>query len=107
MHTNVAVFIVLEMVISFRKYPLRKKAVTGLLIFNICYVIWILIIKYKSDKWVYPVLDVLNLPQRVGFITFMGIFGISFYFVGEYLNSKIWAFELKTTKASSSSKKHK
>lgn len=95
MHTNVAVFILIELFVTFRKYPVRSKAVKGLVIFNLLYVIWILFIKYMSGKWVYPVLDILNLPQRIGFITFMGVFGISFYFVGEFLNNKIWASELR------------
>ena len=105
MHTNIVIFILLELFISFREYPNRKTGITGLLIFNILYVIWIHIIKYKSGRWVYPILDVLTLPQRIGFIVFIGVFGISFYFVGEYLNNKIWANELKPTK--SSGKKHK
>lgn len=95
MHTNVAVFILIELVVTFRKYPVRGKAVKGLVIFNVLYVIWILVIKQVSGRWVYPVLDVLNLPQRIGFIAFMGVFGVSFYFVGEFLNNKIWASELR------------
>lgn len=104
MHTNIVIFILLELFISFRQYPNRKSGFSGLLIFNILYVIWIHIIKYKSGRWVYPILDVLSLPQRIGFIVFIGIFGVSFYFVGEYLNNKIWANELKPSK---SAKKHK
>lgn len=87
---------------SFRQYPNRKSGFTGLLIFNICYVIWIHIIKAVSGRWVYPILEVLNLPQRIGFILFIGVFGISFYFIGELLNNKIWARELK-----SNGQKHK
>lgn len=96
MHTNVAIFILLELFLSFRQYPNRKSGFTGLLIFNICYVIWIHIIKAVSGRWVYPILEVLNLPQRIGFILFIGVFGISFYFIGELLNNKIWASELKS-----------
>lgn len=105
MHTNVMVFIILEMFAAYRKYPARKQAVTALLVFNIAYIVWVHVIKYMSGKWVYPVLDVLNLPQRIGFLTFMCIFGMSFYFIGEFLNNKIWASELKHSK--SGAKKHK
>lgn len=104
MHTNIVIFILLELILTFRQYPSRKTGFTGLLIFNVCYVIWIHIIKYKSGKWVYPILDVLSLPQRIGFILFIGVFGISFYFVGEFLNNKIWANEIKTNK---NGQKHK
>lgn len=105
MHTNIVIFVLLELFISFRQYPTRKNGFTGLLIFNILYVIWIHIIKYKSGRWVYPILEVLTLPQRIGFILFTGLFGISFYFIGEYLNNRVWANELKPSKLSA--KKHK
>lgn len=101
-----AIFILLEMFVTFRKYPARGKGVKGLLIFNICYVIWILIIKTVSGKWVYPVLDVLNLPQRIGFIVFMGVFGVSFYFIGEFFNNQIWSNELRSG-TKKPGKKHK
>lgn len=104
MHTNIVVFILLDAFTTFRKYPARKSGVTGLLLFNIAYIIWVHIIKHMSGRWVYPVLDVLNLPQRIGFILFMGAFGVSFYFVGELLNNYIWAAELKRLKGG---KKHK
>lgn len=105
MHTNIVIFIVLELFLSFRQYPSRKTGFTGLLVFNVCYLIWIHIIKYMSGRWVYPILEVLTLPQRIIFMLVVGIFGISFYFVGEFLNNKIWAKELQTPK--SSTKKHK
>lgn len=105
MHTNIMVFIVLEMFASFRKYPARKPALTTLFGFNIVYIIWVHVIKYMSGKWVYPVLDVFNLPQRIAFLAFMSVFSLGFYLIGEFLNSKIWASELKITK--SGAKKHK
>lgn len=105
MHTNIVVFVVLEMILTFRQYPNRKTGFTGLLVFNVAYLIWIHIIKYKSGRWVYPILDVLSLPQRLVFMLVIGVFGISFYFVGEFLNNKIWAKQLKPV--NSGAKKHK
>lgn len=105
MHTNILIFVFLELILSFRQYPIRKSGVTGLTLFMIGYLIWIHIIKYMSGRWVYPILEVLNLPMRIVFLVFNGAFGVSFYFVGEFLNNKIWATELKSAK--SSGKKHK
>lgn len=105
MHTNILIFVFLEMILSFRQYPVRKSGVTGLTLFMIGYLIWIHIIKHMSGRWVYPILEVLNLPMRIVFLVFNGAFGVSFYFVGEFLNNKIWASELKSVK--SSGKKHK
>lgn len=98
MHTNVAFFIIMELFVTFRHYPARKLGVTSLTLFMLGYVIWIHIIKHVSGKWVYPILEVLAMPQRVAFMLFTGIFCISFYFVGEYLNNKVWANEIKPTK---------
>lgn len=98
MHTNVALFIVMELFVTFRQYPNRKLGVTSLTIFMLGYVIWIHVIKYVSGKWVYPILEVLDMPARTAFMVFIGIFCISFYFVGEYLNNKVWAREIKTAK---------
>lgn len=98
MHTNIVIFVFLDLVLSFRQYPTRKTGVTGLFVFMVGYLVWIHIIKYMSDKWVYPILNVLNLPMRLVFLVFNGAFGVSFYYVGEYLNSKIWANELKSAK---------
>lgn len=98
MHTNVALFIVMELFVTFRQYPTRKTGVISLTVFMLGYVTWIHIIKHVSGKWVYPILEVLNLPQRIAFIAFIGVFCISFYFVGEFLNNTVWAKEIKTTK---------
>lgn len=98
MHTNVALFIVMELFVTFRQYPSRKIGITSLTVFMLGYVIWIHVIKHVSGKWVYPILEVLEMPQRIAFMVFIGIFCISFYFVGEYLNNTVWAREIKTTK---------
>jgi hypothetical protein len=39
-HTNVAIFTTLEMIISFRVYPDRKSGIKMLLAFMICYLAW-------------------------------------------------------------------
>lgn len=98
MHTNVAFFILMELFVTFRQYPTRKVGITSLSIFMLAYVIWIHVIKYVSGKWVYPILEVLEMPQRIAFMVFIGIFCISFYFVGEYLNNNVWAREIKPAK---------
>lgn len=105
MHTNIVVFIFLEMVTTFRQYPSRKAGLTGLTLFMAAYLVWIHVIKHVSGLWVYPVLDVLDFPQRIVFFIVILIFGLSFYFLGEYFNNKVWATELKQLK--SGGKKHK
>ncbi|KAL9925276.1 androgen-induced gene 1 protein isoform X2 [Glossina fuscipes] len=95
MHTNIAVFMILEMFTSFRAYPTRGDGMAGLSIFLLGYLIWLHVVKYYSGLWVYPFLEVLSLPQRLLF--FIGSLAINWclYVLGETMNNMIWSKELK------------
>jgi len=95
MHTNILIFIVLEMCVSFRQYPSRRSGCTGLCTFMASYLIWIHIIFYMSGVWVYPVLEVLALPLRICFFVGVFIFSLILYRIGEFFNEIIWVKELK------------
>ncbi|XP_037048094.1 androgen-dependent TFPI-regulating protein-like isoform X1 [Bradysia coprophila] len=99
MHTNIVIFIVLELFTTFRQYPSRKSALTGLSIFMLAYLVWIHIIKHYAGVWVYPVLNVLEFGQRIVFFIVILLFCLGLYFVGEFLNNKIWASELRQIKS--------
>ncbi|XP_023175342.2 androgen-induced gene 1 protein isoform X1 [Drosophila hydei] len=101
LHTNIVVFIVLEMFTSYRAYPSRAKGLTGLAIFMGSYLVWIHIIKHYSNVWVYPVLEVLQLPQRIVF--FVAVLGFTFalYLLGEFINNVVWAKEVKLSQRKS------
>lgn len=105
MHTNIMIFIVLELFTSFRLYPRRLTGLGGLSIFMASYLVWLHVIKYKANLWVYPILEVLNLPQRIIFFALSLIFSIGLYIFGEFINDQIWVKEIKqATKIAS--KKH-
>ena len=89
------VFIVMELFTSFRKYPSRKAGLAGLSIFMAAYLGWIHVIKYKANIWVYPVLDVLNLPQRIVFFLLCLVFSVGLYVLGEFSNEQVWVKEIK------------
>lgn len=95
MHTNIMVFIIMEMFTSFRNYPSRKVGLAGLSIFMASYLGWIHVIKYKANIWVYPVLDVLNLPQRIVFFLLCLVFSVGLYVLGEFVNEQVWVKEIK------------
>ena len=95
MHTNIMVFIVMELFTSFRNYPSRKAGLVGLSVFMAAYLGWIHVIKYKANIWVYPVLDVLNLPQRIAFFLLCLIFSVGLYLIGEFMNEQVWVREIK------------
>lgn len=104
MHTNIVIFIVLEMFTSFRQYPSRRLCLTSLALFMAAYLAWLHVIKHYSGVWVYPILDVLPLPERCVFFAVNLVVGVSLYFVGEVLNNKIWSAELKQLKPKSKGK---
>ncbi|KAL1115568.1 hypothetical protein AAG570_005858 [Ranatra chinensis] len=90
MHTNIIVFQLLEMATSSRKYPKRKYGLSALFLFQATYLSWMHVVYYKSGLWVYPIFNVLNIPQRMLF--FVGSFatGYVFYYIGEKLNRLLW-----------------
>ncbi|XP_068150643.1 androgen-induced gene 1 protein isoform X2 [Drosophila tropicalis] len=101
LHTNIVVFIVLELFTSYRAYPKRSTGLTGLAIFMGSYLIWIHIVKHYSGVWVYPVLEVLQLPQRILFFAAVLGFTFSLYVLGEFINNIVWAKEVKLAKRKS------
>ncbi|XP_041632042.1 androgen-induced gene 1 protein isoform X3 [Drosophila kikkawai] len=98
LHTNIVVFIVLEIFTSYRSYPKRSQGLTGLAIFMGAYLVWIHVVKHYSGVWVYPVLEVLQLPQRILFFVAVIGFTLSLYLLGEFLNNTVWAKEVKLAK---------
>ncbi|XP_055550862.1 androgen-induced gene 1 protein-like isoform X2 [Wyeomyia smithii] len=107
MHTNIVIFMLLEICTSFRQYPSRKNGLAGLGFFMACYLVWLHIIRHFGGIWVYPVLEVLNLPQRIIFFVVSLGFSVGLYLLGEFFNSLIWTKELKQLKTGVTSKKLK
>lgn len=95
LHTNIVVFMILELFTSFRAYPKRSKGLTGLSAFIITYLVWLHVVKHYSGFWVYPVLEVLQLPQRIVFFVALFAFTLCLYLFGEFMNNIVWEKELK------------
>ncbi|XP_066992578.1 androgen-induced gene 1 protein isoform X1 [Anabrus simplex] len=105
MHTNIMIFTVIEMLVTFRQYPTRSKGLAGLTGFMCIYLVWTHVIYFKSGEWVYPVLDVLNWGQRVVFFVALLMLGNILYIAGEFLNNTVWAKELTARQGGSGRKK--
>lgn len=54
------------------------------------YLGWIFCIYANTNKWVYPILAMLNWPLRIAFFVFTVSIPVVFYFVGEFINSVRW-----------------
>lgn len=94
MHTNIMVFILIELFMFCRKYPTRKLGLTVLLVFKLIYLIWIHIIYSYSGMWVYPILQVLNWPLRIVFFILLMSLDVVLYVAGEKLNTVFWSKKL-------------
>lgn len=104
MHTNIMIFILIELFFTCRVYPSRKKALTGILAFFCSYLVWVHVIYFKTNTWVYPVLTLLNWPQRAVFYAVSVGLVIALFFLGEFLNNKIWGKQIAQAKKSSRKK---
>ncbi|CAH1180292.1 unnamed protein product [Phaedon cochleariae] len=100
MHTNIMIFILIEMFTSFRKYPSRRQGLGILAFVMLAYLIWLNVIHSYTGFWVYPVLEVLNLPMRIVFFASLFGFVVLMYVAGEKLNNSIWRNQFKVMKKS-------
>lgn len=48
------------------------------------------VVYFKTGEWVYPVLNRLNMALRIMFFGALLAVGSVWYFLGEYINNKIW-----------------
>ncbi|XP_047987464.1 androgen-induced gene 1 protein-like [Leguminivora glycinivorella] len=90
MHTFILLFIALELVITYRRYPSRAVGYSIVILFNLMYTIWFHCIYYQTGVWVYPIYSVLNWPARVGLQLASTSTALGFYVLGEKLNDFVW-----------------
>lgn len=86
LHTNVSVFILLEMILVSHQYPKRKSGIRALALFMLCYLIWIYVVFINTGRWVYSVIGILSAPQRIIFFLICGLVTLTLYFIGELMN---------------------
>jgi hypothetical protein len=101
------IFILIEFMTIPRNYPCRKSAMIGLSVIMAVYLGWVFCIKANTDKWVYPILAILEWPQRIGFFAFTVSIPVVLYFVGEFINSLRWGTSGSAKSQQKSKKKTK
>ncbi|XP_055550865.1 androgen-induced gene 1 protein-like [Wyeomyia smithii] len=99
LHTNIVLFMLLELYTSFRQYPSRKSGLAGLLTFGIGYLTWLHVIHNHSGVWVYSVIEVLAMPLRFVFFAFIIGLSIGLYLFGELFNNSVWVREMWTLRS--------
>jgi FAR-17a/AIG1-like protein len=93
------IFIMIELLVLPRTYPSRSSSFIGMGILMAIYLGWVFCIKANAGYWVYPILKVLDWPQRIGFFAFCVAVPFGLYFVGPVLNYIRWGSAVQETKA--------
>ncbi|KAL8610670.1 hypothetical protein ACOMHN_047239 [Nucella lapillus] len=100
LHTTVLPILLVEKALVYHHHPRRHNGIFILSAFALLYLAWILWIAYAADLWVYPVLRVMQNQERVIFISFLLMFFISIYLLGESLTKFLWRKEKAALTAS-------
>jgi len=98
MHSSIVPFTFIEMLIVPKLYPSRRSALFGLATLMLGYLAWVFYIAFRTNFWVYPILEVLDWNYRLLFITILMVFSSILYFTGEKLHSTIWDKKTKQDK---------
>lgn len=105
LHTNLSIFVILDLIITQHQYPKRSAAIRGLVVFLLGYLGWVYVIKNVTGFWVYKVFSAFTTQHRIIFFALCGLVAVGFYFIGEFLN---YLFVGKqTSDKSSNDKKNK
>jgi len=98
MHSVILPFALISTYIVPRVYPARRTALRTVSLVMIGYIGWVFFIAFHTGYWVYPVLEVLNWPYRIAFITLCAAIGGILSIMGEQLHVAIWGKEARTGK---------
>jgi len=90
-HTGPIVYLTADSYFVPKAYPSKALGLFTNLLFSSTYSSWLVWVKFYSDVWAYPVLDVLDSTQRIFFIGGSALLIFAFYFLGEGLTQWRWA----------------
>ncbi|XP_053612183.1 androgen-dependent TFPI-regulating protein-like [Plodia interpunctella] len=89
LHTLIAIFMFIELFVTNKTYPSRKFGIFLTVTYTLSYVVWLHILRERTGMWVYPIFEVLNLPQRVVYFASSTAVAAGFYIFGEKINSAV------------------
>lgn len=95
LHTNVSIFILLDLLMVHHIYPKKRTAIRGLTLFMLSYLIWIYLIFINTGRWVYGIIGIFTAPQRIAFFLVCGLVTIFLYLIGETLSKFVVRSEMK------------
>lgn len=86
MHTLIVPFVIIELIVTPKKYPSKRVGITFSLFVVFCYLSLLGAAFIKGGTMVYPVLNAMNWTVKIGFVTVSIIGGLGVYIIGEELN---------------------
>jgi len=90
-HTTIALWVTLEVVVYFHRFPKLADALLTNLVVNLAYLGWILWVYNQTGFWVYPILKVLPFPYLLLFFAGSISFSMVLYFVGKGISYTRWS----------------
>ncbi|GFY45472.1 androgen-induced gene 1 protein [Trichonephila inaurata madagascariensis] len=86
-HTVILPVLLIETYVVKHRHPRRQEGLKYAAAFGLIYMIWILYLAIAMNIWVYPVLRILNWPQKVVFFVLSIMVQFFMYLMGEKINS--------------------
>lgn len=93
LHTNVALAPMVDMMISKHRYPNRYSGIAVLLAVLVNYLGVLILVKFKTNHWVYGILGKCDDIQRTFVIGGCGVIAIFFFLFGEMCNKTVCIVE--------------
>jgi len=91
MHTTVIPLQVGQLLLVKHGFPSRSLGFSITALLCLGYILWVQYINFMTGHWVYPVLKVLSLEQRIVFFIFSAGMGGCLYLIGDIINKSIWS----------------
>lgn len=89
-HTTIAVWVLLETIVCFHRFPTLSVAISVNIGFNACYLGWIVWVFMNTEFWVYPILEVLPQLYRLLFFAGCMLLSVGLYFMGKAICHLRW-----------------
>ena len=89
-HTTIALWVFLEILLCFHRFPTTDIAVSVNVGFSACYLSWVAWVFMQTDFWVYPIMKVLPLPYLVLFFAACTLFSLGVYYIGKAIAHLRW-----------------
>jgi len=106
LHTTTSIIVLIEMYLTFHKYPAFKPALLGITVYLLLYSICLIGTYYQSGVWLYPIMSMLSWTLRIIMCLGVYVLAIVLYGAGYFLNKALWD-QGKVAAKKAPKKKHK